>query len=104
MAMITRLSTRTPITLPTATDVSVLKPPLAVAVVEPFAVTLVPLLVAIGLSGIIGDVVGVVGLSPDELVGDPGTVTGGGADDEGTGGEGDGNVDLGGGASTEGGD
>lgn len=98
--MITRLSTRTPTTLPTATDVPVLKPrPL----IESFAVTLVPLIVGIGRSGVT-EVGGIVGLAPDELDGGPGTVTGGGADDEGTEGGGDGTVVLGGGASTEGGD
>lgn len=45
-----------------------------------------------------------MGPSADELDGEPGTVTGGGVDDEGTEGGGDGTEDLGGGTSTDGGD
>lgn len=71
--------------------------------VELFAVTLVPLIVAIGRSGVT-EVGGVTGVPPDELVGEPGSLTGGGADDEGTEEGGDGTVDLGGGELSEGGD
>ena len=92
--MITRLSTRTPTTLPTATNVPVLKPLLPVVGV--FVATLVPLIIGIGRSGVT-EVEGATGLPPDELVGEPGSLTGGGADDEGTEGGGDGTVDLGGG-------
>lgn len=99
--MITRLSNRTPTTLPTATDVPVLKPPLPVA--ELFAVVLVPLIGGIGRSGVT-EIGGVTGLPPEELVGEPGSLNGGGADDEGTEGGGDGTVDLGGGELSEGGD
>lgn len=70
---------------------------------ELFAVVLVPLIGGIGCSGVT-ETGGVTGLPLDELVGEPGSPTGGGADDEGTEGGGDGTVGLGEGELSEGGD